>query len=128
MMVEIVREYGNKIPELIRAIKEKHVVNNEKEKAEMIFSTVHRCKGMEYDAVQLVNDFVTEEKLEKLKDNKKKEEINSTIMNEEINLLYVAISRTKNSIYIPESLMPMDFHYSSKIHVMKVAWQKRKTT
>ena len=34
MMVEIVREYGNKIPGIIKTIKEQHV---EKEQAEMIF-------------------------------------------------------------------------------------------
>ena len=31
----------------------------------MIFSTVHRSKGMEYDAIHIVNDFITEEGLEK---------------------------------------------------------------
>ena len=36
---------------------------NEREKAEIIFSTVHRCKGLEYDDVYLVNDFITEDKL-----------------------------------------------------------------
>jgi hypothetical protein len=33
----------------------------------MIFSTVHRCKGMEYDEVELVNDFISEQRLEKLR-------------------------------------------------------------
>ena len=45
MMVEIVKEYGNKIPDIIEAIKEKHIKNDNKENAEMIFSTVHRSKG-----------------------------------------------------------------------------------
>jgi len=126
MMVEIVREYGNKIPDIIKAIKEKHVENNDKEKAEMIFSTVHRCKGMEYDTIQLVNDFITEEKLEKLKENKKAEEINATKMNEEINLLYVAVTRTKNSIHIPETLMPKEFPKSSQIHIIKVISEEEK--
>jgi len=126
MMVEIVREYGNKIPNIIKSIKEKHVDNDDKEKAEMIFSTVHRCKGMEYDAIQLVNDFISEEKLEKLKENKKAVEINATKLNEEINLLYVAVTRTKNSIHIPESLMPVDFPKSTQIHIMKVVSEEEK--
>lgn len=126
MMVEIVRKYGNKIPDIIKAIKEKHVDNDDKEKAEMIFSTVHRCKGMEYDAIQLVNDFISEEKLEKLKEDKKAEEINLTKLNEEINLLYVAVTRTKNSIHIPETLMPDEFPKSSQIHVMKVLSEEEK--
>ncbi|MBU2585043.1 MAG: AAA family ATPase [Bacteroidetes bacterium] len=126
MMVEIVREYGNKIPEIIKAIKDKHVDNDEKEKAEMIFSTVHRCKGMEYDAIQLVNDFITEEKLEKIKEDNKKEGINSSKLNEEINLLYVAITRTRNSIHIPEPLMPIEFPRSSQIHIMRVLTEEEK--
>ncbi|MBU2446999.1 MAG: AAA family ATPase [Bacteroidetes bacterium] len=126
MMVEIVREYGNKIPEIIKAIKDKHVDNDEKEKAEMIFSTVHRCKGMEYDAIQLVNDFITEEKLEKIKEDNKKEGINSSKLNEEINLLYVAITRTRNSIHIPEPLMPIEFPRSSQIHITRVLTEEEK--
>lgn len=120
MMVEIVKDYGNEIPDIIKSIKDKHVQNDDKEKAEMIFSTVHRCKGMEYDAVQLVNDFITEEKLKKLMADKKIEEINISKLNEEINLLYVAVTRTKNSIHIPESLMPIEFPKSPQIHVLKV--------
>ncbi|MEP6949805.1 MAG: UvrD-helicase domain-containing protein [Ginsengibacter sp.] len=120
MMVEIVRKYGNEIPDIIKAIKEKHVGNDEKEKAEMIFSTVHRCKGMEYDAVHIVDDFITEEKLKKLKEERKKQEVSMAKLNEEINLLYVAVTRAKNSIYIPEALMPSEFPHSSQIHVIKV--------
>jgi len=119
LMLEIVKEYGNEIPNIIKRIKEKHVENVEKEKAEMIFSTVHRCKGMEYDAVQIVNDFITEEKLEKLKTNNSENEINISKLNEEINLLYVAITRTKNSIYIPETLVPKNFPVSSMTHKIK---------
>jgi superfamily I DNA/RNA helicase len=119
MMVKIVREYGNRIPDIIKAIKEKHVENDDKGKADMIFTTVHRCKGMEYDAIQLVDDFISEGKLEKLKETRKAEEINTAKLNEEINLLYVAITRTKNSIHIPEALMPKGFPKSSQIYVVK---------
>lgn len=119
MMVEIVREYGNEIPSIIRKIKALHVENDEKEKAQMIFSTVHRCKGMEYDSVQLVNDFITEKKLEKFRDGKKADELTLSRQNEEINLLYVAVTRARNSVHIPESLMPKDFPAASSIHVVK---------
>lgn len=119
MMVEIVKEYGNEIYDLIKKIKEKHVENDEKHKAEMIFSTVHRCKGMEYDEIHLVNDFMTEEKLEKLMDSKKAEEINEAKLNEEVNLLYVAVTRTKNKIHIPDNLIPFAFPASNHIHPVK---------
>ena len=121
MMVEIVKEYGNKIPGIIKAIKEKHIDNDDKENAEMIFSTVHRCKGMEYDAIQIANDFIPEEKLEKLVTDVKKDDLNFGKLNEEINLLYVAITRTKSSLHIPETLIPAGFPASKQIHLMRVA-------
>ena len=91
----------------------------------MIFSTVHRCKGMEYDQIELVNDFITEEKLEKLKGDKK-QEFNPAKLSEEINLLYVAITRTKNIIYIPASLMPIGFPDSPTIYVVAESVEKEK--
>jgi len=114
MMVEIVEEYGDEIPEIINEIKDRHVSNDEKEKAAMIFSTVHRCKGMEYDSIQIVDDFITEDKLEKIM-NGKPEEINISKLNEEINLIYVAVTRTKNMLYIPEALVPKNFPPSNQI-------------
>jgi F-box protein, helicase, 18 len=122
MMLEMVKEYENEIYDIIKTIKNKHVDNAEKHKAEMIFSTVHRCKGMEYDSVELVNDFITEEKLEKLKNENKEisEEFELSIpkLNEEINLLYVAVTRSKNKLKINQDLMPKDFPTATQIDVI----------
>jgi len=120
MMVEIVKEYGNKIPDIIKAIKDKHVGDLDKDKAQMVFSTIHRCKGMEYDSIQLVNDFLSEEKLKELISGAKGKDLNIERLNEEINLLYVAVTRTKNSIHIPEILVPDYISSSSQIHKLKV--------
>ena len=118
MMVDIVREYGNEIPTIIQSIKDKHVDN--KDEAEIVFSTVHRSKGMEYDVVQIVNDFVSEELLIKQKENTNEENNYSPAqINEEINLLYVAITRTRNRVYVPKTLMPAEHPSSCKILVMK---------
>lgn len=121
LMVEIIKEYESEIPEIINTIKKRHVGNNNKEDADMIFSTVHRCKGMEYDSVELVNDFISEKRLEKLKEDKKSFELNIPKTNEEINLLYVAVTRAKNTLSIPETLLPDTFILESPaIHVIKV--------
>ena len=121
MMIEIVKEYGSDIPNILNLIKEKHVGNDEKHKAEMIFSTVHRCKGMEYDSIQIVNDFITQDKIEKqTKGTRSDEEINISKLNEEINLLYVAVTRTKNLIHIPETLLPKNASSSPQIQVLRV--------
>ncbi len=127
MMLEIVKEYGNKIPQILKSIKEKHVENGEKDKADIIFSTVHRCKGMEYDVVQLVNDFISEKKLETLKEQQKEADMNVGKLNEDINLLYVAITRAKKSLRIPEALMPANFPSSAHIQALKTASKDNKT-
>lgn len=116
MMLEIVKEYGNDIPSLIQTIKARHCDN--KENADIIFSTVHRCKGIEYDHVELVNDFITEEKIEKILSINKDHSINLDKINEEINLLYVAITRSKNLLSIPEELMPKNFPESKHIIII----------
>ena len=128
MMVEIVKEYGNKIPDILKTIKDKHVDGDQKEKAEMIFSTVHRCKGMEYDSVILVNDFISEEKLEKQTKEKNRQEVSFAKLNEEINLLYVAVTRTKNKLHIPESLMPVGFYDAPQIQMIKDVPKEEKKT
>ncbi|MBU3676182.1 MAG: ATP-dependent helicase, partial [Chitinophagaceae bacterium] len=119
MMVEIVKEYGNRIPGIINKIKEKHIGNEEREKADMIFSTVHRAKGMEYDVVHLVDDFITEDQLKKIKEAEKPNDINLTRLNEEINLLYVAVTRTKNQLHIPHAMLPSDVALSTEIKVIE---------
>ncbi|HAP59991.1 MAG TPA: DNA helicase [Cytophagales bacterium] len=120
MMVEIVKEYGNRIPGLIQTIKDRHIEEEDKTQAKMVFSTVHRCKGMEYDAIELVNDFTNEEKLGKLLDEVGLDNLELDKLNEEINLLYVAITRTRGDLHIPETLLPTDFPESERIHVIPV--------
>jgi F-box protein 18 (helicase) len=104
MLVEVVKEYGKKIPGYIKKLKECHLDHDQKDKADMIFSTVHRCKGMEYDEVTLANDFITEEKIRDLIEGE--EGANREKLTEEINLLYVAATRTKSSLYVPENIFP----------------------
>jgi F-box protein, helicase, 18 len=119
MMVEIVKKYGNDIYDIIKSIKQKHIDGDKKEEAEVIFSTVHRCKGMEYDSIHLVNDFITEEKVERQVLDLDNDEKKMSKLNEEINLLYVAITRTKNILYIPEELLPADFPKLAQINIIK---------
>jgi len=128
MMAEIVKEYEGEIPAIIQKIKNRHVENDKKELANMVFSTVHRCKGMEYDCVELVNDFVNEEKIENSLLKNGNDDYALAKINEEINLLYVAVTRTKNILKIPETLLPKDFPTSPKIVVIKVAEDTKNET
>lgn len=54
-----------------------------------------------------------------MKERKEEEEINISKWNEEINLLYVAVTRTKGLLRIPEELLPKSFPSANNIHIIK---------
>jgi superfamily I DNA/RNA helicase len=107
MLIDIVEEYGKKTISLLHRIKEK-TEDEDREKASYIFSTVHKSKGMEYDEVILEEDFWNEEQIEKFAKSPKPGKTYSSVL-EEVNLLYVAVTRAKTSLQIPESLLPKDY-------------------
>ncbi|MES2702577.1 MAG: UvrD-helicase domain-containing protein [Bacteroidota bacterium] len=113
MIVEVVKKYAEKLPDYIRTIKNNHIKTDEKHSADVVFSTVHKSKGMEYDVVTIVDDFITEKKITTLIEKYSKENLNIKQINEEINLLYVAVTRTRNTLNIPANLLP-----SSQINVV----------
>ncbi len=106
MIVQVVKEFGDRLPGLISELKANHSL---KEEADMIFSTVHRCKGMEYDEVTLLNDFISEEKLKKyiFQFGEKITAQEKDRLAEEINILYVAATRAKNKLKIPAEISPL---------------------
>jgi F-box protein 18 (helicase) len=128
MMMEIVNEYGNEIPRILKNLKDLHTGDEDRAKAEMIFSTVHRAKGMEYDTVHLVNDFITGQKLDRIikEAAADKQPVDKAKLNEEINLLYVAVTRARHKLYVPDSLVPADFPASA--HIIKLRKDKNENT
>ena len=116
MMVEIVEAYGDKIPGILAKIKSLHVENEKRDEATLIFSTVHRCKGLEYDEIELVSDFIKEDNVIRNKPNPKKPEtldVSKTI--EEINLLYVAVTRARVKMVIWPDIIPKSFAVTERI-------------
>lgn len=108
-MLEMVKKYGPNLPSLINQIKQCHTEDKDKSKADIVFSTVHRCKGMEYDEVSLANDFFSEEKL------RREFAINPQRideLNEEVNLLYVAATRARKRLNLPLDLRLVDYAIS----------------
>ena len=103
-LVPFVKEYGLRIPGYIQKLKECHVKEEDKSKADRIFSTVHRCKGLEYDEVTLVDDFITEARLVEL--GNPADKTLRARLTEEINLLYVAVTRTRSKLTMPEEGRP----------------------
>ena len=98
---KIAEEYGERIPELIREIEDRHVplATPNNLKGGIIFTTAHKAKGLEFDQVVLTEDYaaLTDDDGQFLKDKEEPAEA-------EINLLYVAASRAKRALQVNESI------------------------
>ncbi len=108
-LVDLVEKYHKDIPFFINKIKECSVDEANKDKADMVFSTVHKAKGMEYDQVFIMEDFISEQQLFDLKAALKAQEVSPEALAEEINLLYVAATRTRSKLHIPLHLLPTSY-------------------
>lgn len=86
----VVLKYKHSVPELIRSIISNSI---NPANARVVFSTAHKAKGMEFNQVKLTSDFadlIVEE------DGNKRLANAEEIDDQEINLLYVALTRAKN--------------------------------
>ncbi len=84
------------IIKLIKAIEKSSV--KKQEQADLILSTGHKSKGLEWNNVEIIDDFLNiKQELE--------ERVRITIAKEELNLLYVAITRAKNSLSISKDYL-----------------------
>lgn len=88
-LVKTVEQYQGQIPHIYEAMKASQV--NLKEKADVILTTAHRAKGLEFEQVYMLDDFI------QLPPEKQYNP-------EEINLLYVALTRAIHAVRLPESL------------------------
>lgn len=123
MLIEIVKKYENDLPRLIRLMRDSAVES--KNDAKMIFSTVHRSKGMEYGTVYLNDDFVSERKIKRLVEKQNEIPIDVNKINEEINILYVAVTRAINNLFIPQHYLPSPFPKSSRINIIGGETEKK---
>lgn len=106
-LIEIVVKYQGELPFLIKKIKNAQVEVERKEEADMVFSTIHKAKGMEYDQVTLTADFLTEDRLLETIGAADKASVDKSRLGEEINLLYVGVTRTKQVLNMPNDLLPV---------------------
>ncbi len=92
---KVVDIYKGKTPWLVNDIKNSAVNIDE---AEVVFSTTHKAKGLEFEAVRLTADFTDliddDFHLMNIKD----------IDPDEINIIYVAMTRSKRALELPEEL------------------------
>jgi len=108
LALQIIDTYQDDLPGYIDQIKAAHMPDNQRTFADRIYTTVHRAKGLEYDSVRLADDFIdlgrvlkAAEKLDR-HDPAYAHKVNA--MNEEINMLYVAVTRSKSKLSIPTGL------------------------
>ena len=92
MLVGLVEEYT--VDTLIQTLTS--VAENAREST-VILSTTHKAKGREWDHVELTDDFNIEAKSQ--------EAAISDHEREELRIMYVALTRAKQSLFVPESLM-----------------------
>lgn len=100
LIIDMVKRYREDLVALIDTLASYH---GNREEVRHIFSTVHKCKGMEYETVHLAQDFITEDAII----NASEQELSTAKRDrliEEINILYVAITRAQKHIIFPEGM------------------------
>lgn len=102
-LMKIVEEYGTRLFTISKQLNE--LMSPDKDSADVVFSTVHKAKGLEYDKVILLDDFINQDDVNYLTDKSKNykgidlsNESDKNKILEEINMLYVASTRTKNAL------------------------------
>jgi len=98
-LVRVVVAYGHRVPGLVDEIKARHV-DLPKEGGRnfdgVFFSTAHRSKGLEFEQVWLADDF-----MRFFEDGREVEP--GEVSQEEVNILYVAFTRARAAVRLPES-------------------------
>ena len=95
-IIKFINTYGDNIFEINKTIKTKLTTN--KEEADLIFTTTHKSKGLEFEQVIMADDFITKKEL-----SNPKNKVSFLKLQEELNIYYVAATRVKSAIW-PASL------------------------
>ncbi len=106
MLIDLVIRYEHQLPDYIQRLHDLSCTPEERHRADVVFSTVHKSKGMEYDEVFLSNDFVNEQTLLDQIPALRNGLIQADALSEEVNMLYVAVTRTRSRLHIPNELLP----------------------
>lgn len=102
-VIKFINAYGDNIFDINKKIKEK--LTTKKEDADILFTTTHKSKGLEYDQVVMTNDFISKKEISNPKNN-----LSHLRINEELNIYYVAATRAKKAI----DLSSLNLNYTYK--------------
>lgn len=89
IMVKLVKAYGSSLKGFLERVRDQCVID--RDDALITFCTAHKSKGLEWDKVTLTGDFQPFDE-------------DDNVNYEEINILYVAVTRAKKVVILPEDL------------------------
>lgn len=102
-LIRMVDKYGRKIIDIVDGIKNNAVTN--KDKADILFSTCHRAKGMTYSMpVYISNDHLDLESIYKKKYITPEDHNSTKDISEEVYICYVAVTRCFGEIELSDSI------------------------
>ena len=93
-LVRVILAYGHRVPDLVDEIKARHVDLSKDSWHQfdgLFFSTAHKAKGLEFEQVWLADDF-----MRFFEDGRELEP--DEVSQEEVNILYVALTRARAAI------------------------------
>lgn len=102
--IDLVKRYKLKLPDLIVHIK--RCLTTVKDQADFILTTVHKAKGSEFDNVRLAPDF---SELEDIREVDRRSD-GSNEIDDEYNMLYVAMTRAKTSLIVNKPIFNVIFN------------------
>lgn len=109
--IRIAETYGQNIFEIVAQIRAADVGAKSEHMADFVLSTAHKSKGLEWDSVLIWNDFINIDCAVKYGDNYVLREEgpygDATVKDidvDEINLLYVAVTRARKRVFLNTAL------------------------
>lgn len=118
-VIKFINTYGDNIFEINKKIKEKLTTN--KNEADIIFTTTHKSKGLEYDQVIMANDFITKKEI-----TNQKNKISFGQIIEELNIYYVAATRARKAIDMAS--LNLDYQYKADDNTETISYKYKKKT
>ena len=95
MLIRVIERYENKIPGLIDQVVRNEVKDGTQ--AELVLTTAHRAKGMEWDCVRIGDDF---EFLFAAEEEICEHGVLTSATEQEVNLLYVGLTRARGMVRV----------------------------
>jgi F-box protein, helicase, 18 len=95
-MVGLVERWAGQLPDILRRLSASAVGPQH---ARITLSSAHRAKGLEWDSVEVADDF-----LNLCDADLEAEKMTEAEFDEEINLIYVAATRTRSGLRLPKSI------------------------